>query len=76
MGTKTMSEPTRKIRMTRGHNGYEAGVELELEPGVADAFVHYAQAAVYIDVERETKSMDAPPADKLLRRDSAKVSRK
>ena len=39
----------RRIRFTKEVDGYTIGQELDLEPGIADAYVAYRLAAVYVD---------------------------
>lgn len=59
----------RRIRFTRDHAGYAPGTEVELEPGEADAFVVWAEAAIYCDQEKPVEVPGEPeilPAEKAI----------
>lgn len=55
-----------RIKFTSDHNGYAAGEELDCDPGVADAIVNWARAAVYVAAAAPAKPPQ-PEQDKALK---------
>jgi hypothetical protein len=66
-----------RVRFTKDHQGYATGEVHDFDPGIADAFVEWAQVATYVTDEPakaveaapdtvEAKAIDAPPSDKMM----------